>query len=484
MPALDDLIAFLDASPSPWHAAATRRRSAATAGFEPLDARRAVDRRAADAASSSAARRSSPGTARDSADRRVTTAASSARTPTRRACGSSRDPTPALLGWKQLGVEVYGGALLNSWLDRDLGVAGTGRARRRRDRRRRTSTRPSAALPSWRSTSTATSTSAAWCSTSSSTSPRYGASGPPRAGEFAAGSPSSSDVADRDDGHAGTCACSTAPRRRSSAPTARCWPAGASTTRCRAGRRSTRSSPRTAAGSTTAVVALFDHEEVGSESADRRRRAAARARARATCARQRSRPRPTSSPSWRPVACVSADNAHAVHPNYPSATSPTIGRSSTTARRSSSTATSATRPSPRTAAMLQRGVRRRRRAVAGLRQPQQHAVRHDDRPDHGNPTRHRDRRRRRAAAVDALGARAVRRRRPGVAGDRPAPLLRQTLTGARSADAGLGDVEQALQLVVQLDATVGAPRRAAPCGLPASFDHRDRLADHDVELRG
>ncbi len=27
-------------------------------------------------------------------------------------------------GWNQLGVEVYGGALLNSWLDRDLGLAG------------------------------------------------------------------------------------------------------------------------------------------------------------------------------------------------------------------------------------------------------------------------------------------------------------------------------------------------------------------------
>src|SRR5439155_14261072 len=27
-------------------------------------------------------------------------------------------------GYVQLGVEVYGGALLNSWLDRDLGIAG------------------------------------------------------------------------------------------------------------------------------------------------------------------------------------------------------------------------------------------------------------------------------------------------------------------------------------------------------------------------
>lgn len=28
------------------------------------------------------------------------------------------------LGWAQLGVEIYGGVLLNSWLDRDLGIAG------------------------------------------------------------------------------------------------------------------------------------------------------------------------------------------------------------------------------------------------------------------------------------------------------------------------------------------------------------------------
>ena len=45
-------------------------------------------------------------------------------TPTRRACASSRDPTGSVAGWKQLNVEVYGGILNNSWLDRDLGVAG------------------------------------------------------------------------------------------------------------------------------------------------------------------------------------------------------------------------------------------------------------------------------------------------------------------------------------------------------------------------
>ncbi len=34
------------------------------------------------------------------------------------------NPDGSVAGWSQLGVDVYGGVLLNSWLDRDLGVAG------------------------------------------------------------------------------------------------------------------------------------------------------------------------------------------------------------------------------------------------------------------------------------------------------------------------------------------------------------------------
>lgn len=34
------------------------------------------------------------------------------------------NPDHSSAGWAQLGVEVYGGALINSWLDRDLGIAG------------------------------------------------------------------------------------------------------------------------------------------------------------------------------------------------------------------------------------------------------------------------------------------------------------------------------------------------------------------------
>ena len=33
-------------------------------------------------------------------------------------------PLPQSAGWTGVGVEVYGGPLLNSWLDRDLGIAG------------------------------------------------------------------------------------------------------------------------------------------------------------------------------------------------------------------------------------------------------------------------------------------------------------------------------------------------------------------------
>ncbi len=33
-------------------------------------------------------------------------------------------PDTGRAGWRQIGVEVYGGALLNSWLDRDLGLSG------------------------------------------------------------------------------------------------------------------------------------------------------------------------------------------------------------------------------------------------------------------------------------------------------------------------------------------------------------------------
>ena len=122
MSTLQDLIAFLDASPSPWHAvaaSATRLRAAGFAevgladGFVDAPAKGFVQRGAALVAWSrgSGAGPTSPlhlvGAHTDSPCLKVKPRADA-----------------GVFGWKQLSVEIYGGVLLNSWLDRDLGVAG------------------------------------------------------------------------------------------------------------------------------------------------------------------------------------------------------------------------------------------------------------------------------------------------------------------------------------------------------------------------
>ena len=118
---IGDLIAYLDSSPSPWHAVAASVRRLQAAGFERVleaDAWRDVSggyvvrggalvawRRSESAAAASAFR--IVGAHTDSPCLRI-----------------KPHPDTGGLGWKQLGVEVYGSPLLNSWLDRDLGIAG------------------------------------------------------------------------------------------------------------------------------------------------------------------------------------------------------------------------------------------------------------------------------------------------------------------------------------------------------------------------
>jgi len=119
---LEDLIDFLAASPSPWHAVASSAARLSAAGFAEVDfaaswnevtARGFVVRGAALVAwnRGSSADAGAPlrivGAHTDSPCLRV-----------------KPRPDTGSVGWKQLGVEVYGGVLLNSWLDRDLGVAG------------------------------------------------------------------------------------------------------------------------------------------------------------------------------------------------------------------------------------------------------------------------------------------------------------------------------------------------------------------------
>ena len=119
---IDDLIDFLAASPSPWHAVASSAARLSAAGFTAVDYEAPWDevpvrgfvvrggalvawRRGAAIDARSALRL--VGAHTDSPCLRV-----------------KPRPDTGGVGWKQLGVEVYGGVLLNSWLDRDLALAG------------------------------------------------------------------------------------------------------------------------------------------------------------------------------------------------------------------------------------------------------------------------------------------------------------------------------------------------------------------------
>lgn len=116
------LCSFIDASPSPFHAVAETARRLRAAGFTRLDeaaswdkppARAFVERGGSLIAWDASRARADEGGFRilgahtDSPNLRI----------------KPRANTGAA-GYRQLGVEVYGGVLLNSWLDRDLGLSG------------------------------------------------------------------------------------------------------------------------------------------------------------------------------------------------------------------------------------------------------------------------------------------------------------------------------------------------------------------------
>ncbi len=120
---LDALVAYLDASRSPFHAAAGAAAALTHAGAEPLRP---------DAAWGEVPPMGVVVVGGSLVAWRLATGAPGARTGFR-IVGAHTDspclrvkprPDTGGLGWRQLGVEVYGGVLLNSWLDRDLGMAG------------------------------------------------------------------------------------------------------------------------------------------------------------------------------------------------------------------------------------------------------------------------------------------------------------------------------------------------------------------------
>lgn len=118
---IDDLIAYLDDSPSPWHAVASSARRLLAAGFQPvaLDAPWGEQRAGFTVRDGALVAWRVPEVAPPWLPVRIIGAHTDS--PNLRI---KPRPETATLGWKQLGVEVYGGILNNSWLDRDLGIAG------------------------------------------------------------------------------------------------------------------------------------------------------------------------------------------------------------------------------------------------------------------------------------------------------------------------------------------------------------------------
>ena len=119
-PAIDDLIDYLDASPSPWHAVESTIDR--LDGFVRLDEHDAWTDIPGDGY-----------VVRDGAIIAWRMPEGATVTDGFRLAGAHTDspclrvkprPDTGAVGWKQLGVEVYGGILNNSWLDRDLGIAG------------------------------------------------------------------------------------------------------------------------------------------------------------------------------------------------------------------------------------------------------------------------------------------------------------------------------------------------------------------------
>lgn len=130
-----DLADFIVSGPSPFHVTAEAQRRLLAAGFSPV--RRSGN--AADRAATSAADRGAMGRGtrefllRDGAVIAWSSpAAVTEDTPVRIVAAHTDSPVLKVkprpdrgrAGWRQIGVEVYGSPLWNSWLDRDLGIAG------------------------------------------------------------------------------------------------------------------------------------------------------------------------------------------------------------------------------------------------------------------------------------------------------------------------------------------------------------------------
>ncbi|MFG2723867.1 M18 family aminopeptidase [Streptomyces canus] len=126
----DDLMTFLAASPTPYHAVANAAERLEKAGFRQVSETDAWD---AETAGASASGCGGKYVLRGGAIIAWYVPEGAAPHTPYRIVGAHTDspnlrikPLPDLgaHGWRQVAVEIYGGPLMNSWLDRDLGLAG------------------------------------------------------------------------------------------------------------------------------------------------------------------------------------------------------------------------------------------------------------------------------------------------------------------------------------------------------------------------
>jgi aspartyl aminopeptidase len=121
----ESLLRFIDSSPSPHHVVANTADRLRESGFtelaesEPWDTEDAYGGHYICRGGSVVAWRSAVGLSGEDGFRII-----GAHTDSPNLRVKPR-PDTGRAGWRQLGVEVYGGVLLNSWLDRDLGLSGT-----------------------------------------------------------------------------------------------------------------------------------------------------------------------------------------------------------------------------------------------------------------------------------------------------------------------------------------------------------------------
>ena len=319
-------------------------------------------------------------------------------------------PDVGAAGWRQVAVEVYGGALWNSWLDRDLGLAGRlalfDGTTVLVDVHRPLLRVPQLAIHLDR----AVNSEGLHLDAQHHLLPIWGL-GDPREGDLVEFLAAEVDVDPREvAAHDLVVHDVTPPARLGAQRELLAAPRLDNLASVHAGIGALLAAAEQLESGADPVIPVFvgfDHEEIGSGSAT-----GAAGPLLETVLTRLAGGFDARAAAFATSRCLSVDVTHAAHPNYLGHHEP--GHRSRAQRRTD--AEGQRQPALRHRrpgrGRLASGLPGGGRADPGVRREEHHAVRLHRRADPGHPARHPDRRRRDPGAVHALGARAVRRARP------------------------------------------------------------------------